>query len=182
MIECKYCKNQVSEAEYCSVCKYPLNGTEREQGIFVSKQVRQESDIKDSLKKLKYVRVIPFVIGAFYLLLPFTPLVPTGATFAISISVFIGLAFCCFGALSFKHPKLGFLLPLTFVTLYYLLILIFTPAAFFLGLVWKVIVVAGLSFGLYRVYSSDKILKENSYLSSKLGIDRIGKKKKDVNF
>jgi hypothetical protein len=181
-MNCKYCNNKIENNSNCNVCNYPSNGTEKEKASFIAKQIMAESDVKDSIQKLNYARVLLFILGGFHFIIPILMSVSIVNSFVIYLNISIGILFCGFGALSFRYPKLGFGLPLAIILIYYTLLILFVPYAFFTGIVWKVIILAGLSFGYYRVYSANKTLKENPYLAEKLGLNRIGKSKPNLDF
>ena len=183
-MNCKYCNNKIENVNgnNCNVCNYPINGTEPEKASFIAKQIMAESNVKDSIQKLNYARALLFILGAFHFIIPLLLGIENINTFIIYLNVIIGTIFCGFGALSFRYPKLGFGLPLIIIVIYYVLLVLFIPQAFFTGIIWKVIILAGLSFGYYRVYSSNKTLKENPYLAEKLGLNRLGKSKPNLDF
>ena len=88
MTECKICKTEINEdLAVCNVCKYPLKGTDKEQAIFVAKQVMQKSDVKESIERLKKSRIILFILGAFYIIVPFTPLMSTPSSVTLIFSI-----------------------------------------------------------------------------------------------
>ena len=177
MTECKICKTEINEdLAVCNVCKYPLKGTDKEQAIFVAKQVMQKSDVKESIERLKKSRIILFILGAFYIIVPFTPLMSTPSSVTLIFSIVLGLMFVGFGFLTFKKPKIALLIPLSLTVLYYLILLIINPLYLWTGILWKMIVLMGLGYGYFSVLKSDKILKENEYLASVLGFGEIKNK------
>ena len=170
MTECKICKTEINEdLAVCNVCKYPLKGTDKEQAIFVAKQLMQKSDVKESIERLKKSRIILFILGAFYIIVPFTPLMSKPSSVTLIFSIVLGLMFVGFGFLTFKKPKIALLIPLSLTVLYYLILLIINPLYLWTGILWKMIVLMGLGYGYFSVRKSDKILKENEYLASVLG-------------
>jgi len=175
MNKCKNCESVFTEGELeCIVCKYPLSGTDQEKAKFIAQQIIQKSDVEESLDKLKKARIILLVLGAFNIVAPFTPLFKTGDTIILYVSLVLGALFITFGLLTFKFPKIATLVPLIVISLYYLAVLIFTPLAFFKGMLWKLIIIMGLGYGYFSVRKADKILKENPYLAFKLGYGKIG--------
>jgi hypothetical protein len=177
MKECKICKTAINEEQaICNVCKYPLKGTEQEQASYVAKQVMQKSDVEESIERLKKSRNILFAVGAFYIIAPFTPLMVTPSTFALIFSIVLGIIFVGFGLLTFKKPLLALMIPLSLTVLYYLILLLINPLYLWTGILWKMIVLLGLGYGYFSVRKSNKILKENPYLASKLGFGAIKNK------
>jgi hypothetical protein len=177
MTECKICKTEVNEeTTICNVCRYPLKGTGKEQASYVAKQVMQKSDVEESIGRLKNSRMILFIIGAFNIIVPFTPLINTPSSFAIIFSVVLGLVFVGFGFLTFKKPKIALIIPLSMTVLYYLILLIINPLYIWTGILWKMIILMGRGYGYFSVRKSNKILKENEYLASVLGFGEIKNK------
>ena len=177
MTECKVCKTEVNkEQEICSICKYPLKGTDQEQASYLAKQVIQKSDVEESIERLKKSRNILFAVGAFYIIVPFTPLISAPSTFATIFSIVLGVIFVGFGLLTFKKPLLALVLPLSLTSLYYLILLLINPLYLWTGILWKMIVLLGLGYGYFSVRKSNKILKENPYLASTLGFGEIKNK------
>jgi len=175
MNKCKNCEAIFTEGEVeCIVCKFPLGGTDKEKSKFIAKQIIQKSDVEESLDRLKKARIILLVFGAFNIIIPFTPLFKSTDSLVIYISVVFGLTMLIFGLLTFKFPKIATLIPLVIMSLYYLVLLIFIPLAFFKGMLWKFIILMGLGYGYFSVRKADKILKENPYLAFKLGYGKIG--------
>jgi hypothetical protein len=177
MTECKICKTAIKEEiDICNVCKYPLKGTDKEQARYIAKQVIQKSDVLESIERLKKSRIILFVLGAFYIIAPFTPLVKTNSSFDLIFNIVLGLIFVGFGFLTFKKPKIALAIPLSLTVLFYLILLLINPMYLFTGLLWKMIVLMGLGYGYFSVRKSDKILKENEYLASVIGFSEIKNK------
>ncbi len=174
MKNCENCKNEIEDNLICSICDYPLAGTKKEQAKFVADQIIKKSDVEEAIEKLKKSRLILFIVGGFYILFPFVrffinPIFDLASLLEIAIGVF----FVIFGLLSFKAPKIALLVPLTLITLYYLLLLVVSPIHLVQGSIWKVIVFSGLTYGLLSVIKADKILKKNPYLASILGFGKI---------
>jgi Ca2+/Na+ antiporter len=177
MEECKICKTAINdELTVCNVCKYPLKGTNQEQASYVANHVIQKSDVEESIERLKKSRNILFAVGAFYIVVPFTPLMNAPSTFAMIISIVLGCIFVGFGFLTFKNPKMALIIPLSLTVLYYLILLIINPLYLWTGILWKMIILLGLGYGYFSVKKSDKILKENKYLASVLGFSEIKNK------
>lgn len=172
MISCKICNTENSEGtSICTVCSYPLKGTEQEQAAYVAKQVTQKSDVMESIGRLKTSRAILFALGAFYIIIPFTPFYGSNSFVAIAISAILGLIFIGFGFLTFKKPKIALLIPLSLTIFYYVILLLISPMLLWVGILWKMIVLMGLGYGYISVRKSQRILKENTYLASLLGYD-----------
>lgn len=177
MIECSNCNTEVDEStSLCNVCLYPINGTEEQKSVFIAKQVMQKSDVEWSIKSLGNSRNILFGLAIFYLIVPNLLLLRAGFSLDIVLNVLIALLFAGCGFMVYKKPKLALGVPLLLAVAYYILLLSIDPMLFMNGSLWKLIVLIGLSIGLTNVYKSDKILKENPYLASVLGYNKVSDK------
>ena len=178
MVTCKICKTKVDEnLAICNICDYPLQGTEKEKATYVANQIIQKSQVEESIKNLKKSRIILFLMGVYFFLLPFVMQLLYKAyktdIMNISIHMFLGIMFIGFGFLTYKKPKIALLIPLSITTIYYLVLLFINPFYIWQGVLWKIIIVMGLGYGYFSVRKSDRILKENAYLASILGFGKI---------
>jgi RNA polymerase subunit RPABC4/transcription elongation factor Spt4 len=174
MKPCKNCKTDTpAEIPVCTVCNYPIIGTEKEQAYFIAMQVIQKSDVEESIERLKKSRMVLFAIGAFYIVVPFTPLMKTELSMATMFSIILGLVFVGFAFLTYKKPVMALGIPLGITVLYYLILLLVNPMYFWTGILWKLLVLMGLGYGFFSVKKSKKILRENTYLASVLGYAEI---------
>lgn len=174
MRPCKNCKTEISdESPVCDFCNYPIKGTDKEQASFIAKQVMQKSDVEESIERLKKSRIILFIIGAFYLIVPFTPFMITDSSFALIFSIILGLVFVGFAFLTYKKPLIAIGIPLGLTVLYYIILLLINPIYLWTGILWKIIVLMGLGYGFFSVRKSTRILKKNKYLAWVLGYSRV---------
>lgn len=170
MLQCHNCKTETMETvSICTVCNYPLQGTEKEQASFIARQVIQKSDVSESMARLKNSRILLFAIGAFYLIVPFTPLLSTNSSTTLITSLVLGVLFVSFAFLTYKKPLMAIGIPLGLTLLYYLILFLINPLYLWSGILWKIIVLTGLGYGFISVRKSNKILKENSYLATLMG-------------
>lgn len=176
MTKCKNCNTEINDVIECSICKYPVGGSEKEQAEFIAKQVIQKSDVLQSIERLKKARLILFALGAFNILAPFTPLFKNTTSFQLIFSISLGVILIGFGFLTFKRPKIALIIPLSLFVIYYLILFFINPIYLFSGILWKMIIIMGLGYGYFSVRKSDLILKENKYLASILGFGKIENK------
>lgn len=166
MIICKNCKSENQTSSHCTVCSYPIQGSEQEQATFIARQVTQKSDVEESWKRLKTARKILFGIGVFYLVISFTPLMPDEAVIALVLNLLLAAMFIGFALLTYKNPLVAMGVPLVLILVYYLGMLFIDPVYLWTGIFWKVLVVTGLTYGFVSVRKSNRILRENTYLAS----------------
>lgn len=174
---CKNCKTEIIDSSlYCNVCEFPIGAGEKEQAKFIADQILKKGDVEESIEKLKKARIILIVVGVYNIIVPFLPIFKNITTEQIVASVIIGIVSIVFGLLTFKTPKIALLIPLIVICSYYLLLIAFDFYSFYRGIIWKVFIVSGLIYAYLGVRKSDRILKENEFLASKLGFNRIQNK------
>ncbi len=174
MIQCKNCKTEITEdMKTCSVCNYPIKGSEKEQVSFIAKQVIQKSAVKDAIGHLKKSRITLFILGAFYLIAPFTTLIGSKIVIIYLFSFILGLTFIGFAFLTYKKPLIAIGIPLGITIFYYFILLLINPIYLWMGFLWKILTLMGLGYGFFSVRKSNKILKKNKYLASILGFDEV---------
>lgn len=179
-IQCRHCGHNVPEANNCTICNFPLMKSEKEQATFIARQIREESNVRDTIQKMQYPRYILFVLSALHMIAPFTPLYPE--TDIIVLIMNVGIGVMTFGILSFRMPQVALLTPLIIMILIYMISAIADPSTLLVGIIWKAIILTGLSYGFYRAYDADRTLKKNPYLAKKLGYTRIGQKAGGADF
>jgi hypothetical protein len=179
MNTCKNCKTENEENVInCTLCNYPIGGTEQDQAKYIAKQVMDKSDVNDAVKRLKNARILLFLISGYLFIGPVISMLLKGMTPILLIttilSAILGIVFLIFAILSFKRPKISILIPLVSISVYYLILLILGPYEYFYkGVLWKIIILVGLGYGYFSVRKSDKVLKNNKYLASLIGFSKI---------
>lgn len=161
----------------CSVCRYPILGSEQQQATFIAKQITEKSDVEESMTRLQTARKILFGVAAFSLISPFTPLMPDNPMMR-ALLLFTGLLFIGFALLTHRKPLMALGIPLGVTLVYNLLLLLISPTLFLSGLIWKMLIILGLGFGFISVRKSNIILMKNPYLASTMGFKQIGEKSK----
>ena len=168
-MNCKNCKTNLPEnSTICGVCNFPVSGTEQEQSLFIAKQSIAKVEVQDSKQKIKNARWVLLFAGVFYVIIPFTPLLLSNNTFVTILSILIGGFFIIFGLMSYKIPKVAFLIPLILILLYNLLILALNPVELMNGLLWRLILIIGVGYGYFSATKASKLLKKHQYLVSVL--------------
>jgi hypothetical protein len=164
---CPTCKTEYElQPEKCGNCGYPFSGTDNEKSHFIAHQILKKGHISDARDSVKNARTILFVIAGFNIVFPFFYFwdVPNN-TLSISISVIIGLIFLSFGFLVKKMPFESILIPLILLLFFYIINALIDPMTLFQGIIWKALIVGGLSYSLIRVRKSEKIKKQSKHLA-----------------
>ncbi len=166
---CENCNNSLDNLIiFCPTCEYPISGSEKDKSKYLADQILKKSEVEESIGQLKKARIMLFFIGVFNIVIPFLPFFKVNST-QIYVGVIIGSITILFGVLSFKIPKVAFLIPLVIVGLYYLILLFVFTHLFLVGFVWKLFVFSILGYGYFSAKKASKILNENEYLAKKMG-------------
>lgn len=173
-VTCNYCKNNVEDGKlYCPVCIYPIGGSEQDQAVFVAGQVIKEDQVRDAFKDMQRARFILFGLAGLFLvrlLFSLSNLHWIDIVF-YSATIFV---FAVFGAMLRLFPKVGVLIPFIIVTLLYLSqIFMYGYDGLIRGFIGKIAVMAALGYVLFSIFRADRILKENPYLSERLGMKSV---------
>ena len=178
---CENCKTEYIEKQsVCNVCSFPIQGINQEKVKFRAKQITLKSDVKYSLKRVGYARVILFIIGGFYSLIAYyfydaLKVVPVFLYINISlVAFFIGCAF-----LSFKAPKLAITAPFVLIVTYYTLMVLIDWSYIFqggvLGFIIKVFILTSLGYACFSTWHAYAVLRQNPYIAVQMGFKEVNK-------
>lgn len=163
---CPQCKSIAElNTDICTNCYFPFNGTEKEKAVFIATQIRKKSKVKDAAGGIKAVQVILGAI-AFFDLIGFLYLVAKNASMMekmFQLTFIVVFSVCAFTIK--KYPVISIAIPLSILSLVHLATLILVPELFFNGLIWKLVILIGLVYGLASVIKSKKLMKESAYLA-----------------
>ncbi|MCD4724127.1 MAG: zinc-ribbon domain-containing protein [Bacteroidales bacterium] len=166
MIICPTCKtNYEIQPETCTKCGFPFTGTEKEKSIFIGQQILKKGNVSDTKDRIKRARIILWIIGGLNILSPFLIYNnnPLQGIYIIT-GIIIGLIFIGFGFFTYKKPLISILIPLILLLLFYIIGAIAEPISLIQGIIWKVIFVSGLIYGLISIIKAEKIRKESEFL------------------
>ena len=166
---CKTCKTEYETMpEICSNCGFPFKGTDKEKSHFVAHQILKKNIIKTTKESIKKARTVLFLIGGFNILIPlFKYLNGQYDGIMLFLSIIIGLIFLLFGFTAKYKPFISILIPLSLLSIFYLLITIIDPTTLFNGIIWKFIFLGSMIYSLNSIIKSEKIKKESIHLSTK---------------
>lgn len=162
---CPTCKTVYEiQPERCPKCGFPFSGTEKEKSIFIGQQILKKGKVTDTRDRIKRARIILWVIGGINILFPmiFPDNYPTDLV--IIFNIIIGFVFIGFGFLTYNKPLISILIPLIILVLFYISNAIIDPSTIVKGLLWKVLILTGLIYGLVSIIEADKIKKESRFL------------------
>jgi hypothetical protein len=163
---CPACKSSYEiQPDFCTKCGFPFSGSEKEKSVFIGQQIFKKGKVADTKNKIKRARIILWVIGALNAIGPFVLYVndPMYATYTTA-GVIIGIVFTGFGFLTYRKPFISILIPLIILIISYLVEAINEPISLIQGIIWKVIFLGGLIYGLTSIIEAEKIRKENEFL------------------
>ncbi|MFT5846217.1 MAG: hypothetical protein ACI902_000258 [Psychroserpens sp.] len=81
--------------------------------------------------------------------------------------IILGLLFIVFGFLSPKKPLIFISLALILLLAYYTFMLLIDPHLIFQGIVWKLVAIAFLVYGLVNSFEERKLKKGSQFLNKK---------------
>jgi len=167
MTNCPTCKTDYEVyPDNCIKCGYPFSGSDKEKATFVGQQILKKGSISDTKDRIKRARTILWIIGAINVLSAFVLYnnSPLQIVYMITGSI-IGLIFIGFGFLTYKKPFISILIPFILLLLFYTINAIINPFTLFQGLIWKVVFISGLTYGLVSIIQAEKIRKESAFLN-----------------
>ncbi|WP_047548915.1 hypothetical protein [Psychroserpens sp. Hel_I_66] len=163
---CPNCQELISKIEFeCSNCGFPISGTEKEKSIFIGKQIANKSKIGNAKASQNKVRLILYIIGGFQV---FNGVLAIYQGFEMVDYMFyfiLGLLFIIFGFLSPKQPLVFISLALALLLAYYVFLYTIDPQLIFQGIVWRLVGIAFLIYGLVNSFEERKLKKGNKFLN-----------------
>ncbi|WP_339889154.1 hypothetical protein [uncultured Flavobacterium sp.] len=157
---CPSCKKESpSSYDSCSYCKFPFSGTEDEKskhiGIFISQRRLLDKSAEEisKSKKLLYIITAFNVLGLFLNNFDTLGLLITIVSTAVILLCAIFLE---------KNPKLLTIIPLGMILFIYLINFLVEPDTLLKGIMFKILIIGGLSYNLYTLYEADKFKKANN--------------------
>lgn len=164
-LNCPNCKEDVSQIEFeCSNCGFPLSGTDKEKSIFIGRQISNKSKIGDAkVSQVKAQRIL-YIIGAFQLLNAILTYYNTKSATDAVFYIILGLLLGAFGYFSSKKPILFLSLALTLILCYYMLLYLINPELLFRGILWKMVIISFLGYGIWNSLEAQQLKKKNNFL------------------
>lgn len=163
--KCPYCKEEVSQVEInCENCGYPLSGTDKEKSIFIGKQISNKAKIGNAKESQAKAQKILYIIGAFQL---FNAVFIYAQTKSVTNSVFYAVLAILFGVFAYVSPKKPLLflsLALSLLLIYYIFLYTIDPQFLFKGILWKIIFIAFLVYGIWSANEERVLKKKHKFL------------------
>ncbi len=163
--KCPNCKEEISQVEIdCENCGFPLSGTEKEKAIFIGRQISNKSKIGDAKESQEKAQRILYIIGGFQIingiLVYFNTKSIVDVTFYITLGILLGV----FGYFSSKKPILFLSLALILILSYYGLLYLINPEFILRGILWKVVIIGFLCYGIWNSMEAQQLKKKNKFL------------------
>ncbi len=163
---CPNCKESISRIEFeCSNCKFPLSGSEKEKAVFIGRQISNRSKIDDAKTSQNKVRIILYIIGGFQLLNALIGILNGYDASSYLFFLILGSIFIVFGYLSPKKPLVFISLALILLLGYYAFLYSISPRYLTQGLIWKIVSVSFLAYGLVKSLEERQLKKQNKFLN-----------------
>ncbi|MBB3698785.1 hypothetical protein KMW28_09620 [Flammeovirga yaeyamensis] len=165
---CRNCKTPHRyDIENCTVCDFPIYGTDKEQSVFIAKQITQKADVKDSFRKMQLSRNLLFGIGAFNICMALFSLIIEKS---FGIELFFGIAlgglFIFFSLLTKKNPLFATGGPIVLYLIYIVALTTIDSRYLTDGVIFKIAFFMILGYGFFSTIKANSILKKNPYLVS----------------
>ncbi len=165
ILYCENCNAEVSPVEvHCERCGFPLAGTEKEKAIFIGRQTVDQSTLSEASQYQKRSSIILYIVGGLQIFAGILSYMNNEFMLELLIYLFIGLAFIVFGILARKKPVLFIGLGLSFLLGLYIMDVIYDPSTLGRGIIWKMILVGTLVYGLISSIKERNIRKRNRSL------------------
>ena len=164
-LKCPNCKEDISQVEIdCEHCGFPLSGTDKEKSIFIGKQISNKSKIGDAKKSQVKAQRILYIIGGFQIINGVLVYLNTRNITDVVFYIILGLLLGVFGYFSSKKPILFLSLALILILSYYGLLYIIDPEFILRGILWKIVIIAFLVYGIWNSMEAQKLKKEHRFL------------------
>ncbi len=163
--KCPNCKEEISQIEIeCENCKFPLAGTEKEKSIFIGKQIANKSKIGDAKESQGKAERILYIVGAFQLFNAFRAYSAGFTKQDVVFYIILGITLIVFGFFSSKKPLLFLTLALLLILGYYVLLYSISPEFLFQGIIWKLVIIGFLGYGIWNTLEAQSLKKKNKFL------------------
>lgn len=158
---CPSCKNESpSSYDSCSYCKFPFNGTEEEKSKHIGLFISQKRILDKSAEEITKSKNLLFIITAFNVVGLFLNEFDTLGLIITIVSTLIILLCAIFLE---KNPKILTIIPLGLIFSIYLINFLIEPNTLTKGIMFKILIIGGLSYNLYTLYQADKFKKQNNF-------------------
>lgn len=164
---CPNCKEEVSQLELkCSNCEFPLAGTEKEKAVFIGRQIANKSKLQEAKQSHQKVQRILFIVAGFQFLNAFLVYHNYQAIESTIFYAVLGILLTVFGFLCPKRPLVFISLALALMLGYYTLLYFTDPMLIHRGILWKLIILGFLVYGLIQAYDEYKLRKRSNFLKN----------------
>ncbi|HYG14791.1 MAG TPA: hypothetical protein VEC12_03490 [Bacteroidia bacterium] len=150
LLTCRCCNTTVTDEEiFCPECKFPLKGTEAEQGKHIGRYIVGITEEKEAQKSINQGRYILFGAAALHVIAGVVAADKRDDNaIGFVIGVMMGIILAGLGFWSEKNPYAAFLAALIIFFSINILAFVINPASLFSGFIFKIIIVLFLLFGL----------------------------------
>lgn len=164
-LKCPNCKETVSQIEiHCENCNFPLAGTAKEKSIFIGQHIARKSQIGDAKEAKAKAQRILYIVGGLQL---FNAILTQINGYAFSDTLFyviLGVMLIVFGYFSGKKPLLFLTMGLALIVGYYTFLYVISPEFLFRGILWKIVIIAFLVYGIWNAMEEIELKKKHKFL------------------
>jgi hypothetical protein len=164
-LACPACAAQATTDDaFCNGCGYPLQGTEKEQQMFLSVRDAKSFDLDEAHKKIKRSSNALFFIGGLTVIAGL-------AAYAVSkdhstkinvllTNVILGAIYVVLGFWCKKKPLAAIISGLSLYVLIFVLNAVVNPLTIVSGIIFKIVIVGMFINGIKSAIEAEKIKKE----------------------
>lgn len=157
-LKCSSCNSLIDEDSiYCSECGFPEKGTEKEIAIFHAKKAMEKNKNFDAAKKIRSARNVLYIMAGISLLFGILYFFSQDSIEVLITNGILSIIYIVLGSYTNKKPLMAILLGLLLYLTTIIISAILDPSTLISGIIWKVLIIAYLSKG---VYSASSIKKE----------------------
>ncbi len=165
-LNCPHCKSTFKQSdEFCSHCKFPLKGTEKEKLIFIGQNILKKDKVALAVGHRKVTKYIllglgSLNIGALILNWIFNQITPIDNY----VPLLLGFVFISLSFIADKKPLFSLSSGLALLLVLYVTNYIIDPETLWTGFKSKIVIIGMFSYGLYVNLQAKKIKSEHKNL------------------
>ena len=151
-LTCPSCKSTCFEPDVkCEVCGFPLKGTEREKAVFIGQKYVKKQKEADGSKTVRVNQTILFIVGGLNIVIGlFSYATNKFGSIQLIVSLILGFVFIGMGILAKFQPLIAFTIALLLLLSLYFLSYLGDPDTLARGILWKIIIIGCLIYGIAR--------------------------------
>ena len=139
---------------------------QKKKAIFIGKQIANKSKLQEAKSSHKKVQRILFIVAGFQFINAFLVYNNYQSFEGALFYGVLGVLLAVFGFLCPKKPLVFISLALSLMLGYYFLLYLENPMYIHRGILWKILIICFLVYGLVQAYDEHKLRKQNNHLKN----------------